>query len=338
MFRHAIVRPPAPNFADGLTTVDLGRPDVAKALAQHDAYCRALEESGLALTRLPADPHFPDSTFVEDTAVITVRGSAILTRPGAPSRSGEVVAIEEALASRFPRLLRIEAPGTVDGGDIDEAGEHFFIGVSRRTNEEGARQLARLLAADGYTSSLYDIRGVDEILHLKSGIAWLGGRHWSSSTRSPRIPRSPAGTSSASRGARSTPPTASWSTIPSSLRRASRFWSARCASAAIASPCSRCRSSRRWTADSPASRFGSDAGGRNPYVRPARAERGAGVPGSLGDQAGLPAEKRSNSSTSVRLPIASGILACRLSGTTSRTFPSPVEARPPACSTTSASG
>lgn len=176
MFRHAIVRPPAPNFADGLTTVDLGRPDVAKALAQHDAYCRALEESGLALTRLPADPHFPDSTFVEDTAVITVRGSAILTRPGAPSRSGEVVAIEEALASRFPRLLRIEAPGTVDGGDIDEAGEHFFIGVSRRTNEEGARQLARLLAADGYTSSLYDIRGVDEILHLKSGIAWLGGK------------------------------------------------------------------------------------------------------------------------------------------------------------------
>ena len=176
MFRRAIVRPPAPNFADGLTTVDLGVPDVAKALAQHDAYCRALEESGLALTRLPADPHFPDSTFVEDTAVITVRGSAILTRPGAPSRSGEVVAIEEALASRFPRLLRIEAPGTVDGGDIDEAGEHFFIGVSRRTNEEGARQLARLLAADGYTSSLYDIRGVDEILHLKSGIAWLGGK------------------------------------------------------------------------------------------------------------------------------------------------------------------
>jgi dimethylargininase len=67
-------------------------------------------------------------------------------------------------------------PGTVDGGDIDEAGAHFFIGVSRRTNEEGARQLATLLAADGYTSSLYDIRGVDEILHLKSGIAWLGGK------------------------------------------------------------------------------------------------------------------------------------------------------------------
>jgi len=178
VFRHAIVRPPAPNFADGLTTVDLGQPDVARALAQHEAYCRALEESGLALTRLPADPRFPDSTFVEDTAVITAHGSAILTRPGAPSRAGEVTAIEATLAPRFPseKFHRIEPPGTVDGGDIDEAGEHFFIGVSRRTNEEGARQLARLLAADGYTSSLYDIRGVDEILHLKSGIAWIGNK------------------------------------------------------------------------------------------------------------------------------------------------------------------
>lgn len=178
MFRHAIVRPPALNLAEGLTTVDLGKPDVALALAQHEAYCRALESCGLALTRLPADPRYPDSTFVEDTAVITAHGSAILTRPGAPSRAGEVTAIEEALAPRFPleKFHRIEPPGTVDGGDIDEAGDHFFIGVSRRTNEEGARQLARLLAADGYTSSLYDIRGVDEILHLKSGIAWLGDR------------------------------------------------------------------------------------------------------------------------------------------------------------------
>jgi dimethylargininase len=176
MFRHAIVRPPAANFAEGLTTAHLGAPSVETALAQHEAYCRALEDRGLSLTRLPADSRFPDSTFVEDTAILTARGSAILTRPGAPSRAGEVTAIEEALASRFPKLSRIEAPGTLDGGDIDEAGEHFFIGVSRRTNEEGARQLAKLLAADRYTSSLYDIRGVGEILHLKSGIAWLGGR------------------------------------------------------------------------------------------------------------------------------------------------------------------
>jgi dimethylargininase len=176
VFRRAIVRTPAENFADGLTTVDLGTPDVATALAQHAAYCSALGELGLELTYLPPDRAHPDSTFVEDTAILTARGAAILTRPGAPSRAGEVAAIENALSPFYRTLSRIEAPGMVDGGDIDEAGEHFFIGVSRRTNEEGARQLAKLLAADGYTSSLYDIRGVDEILHLKSGIAWLGGK------------------------------------------------------------------------------------------------------------------------------------------------------------------
>ena len=175
MFRRAIVRPPAANFAEGLTTVDLGRPDVEKALAEHAAYCRALVECGLELTRLPADPRFPDSTFVEDAALITP-GGAVLTRPGAPSRAGEVDGIAEALAPFFPAPRRIEAPGTLDGGDICEAGDHWFIGISERTNPEGARQLARFLADDGVSSSTVDIRGVAGILHLKSGIAWLSGR------------------------------------------------------------------------------------------------------------------------------------------------------------------
>ncbi len=173
MFRHAIVRPPAANFADGLTTVDLGAPIFQTATEQHARYCEALERCGLAVTHLPADPRHPDSTFVEDAAILTGRG-AILTRPGAPSREGEVPAIREALG-RFGLSFRaIAAPGTVDGGDICEAGRHVFIGVSRRTNEEGARQLAAFLAEDGLTSSVVDIRNLDAILHLKSGIASLG--------------------------------------------------------------------------------------------------------------------------------------------------------------------
>ena len=96
--------------------------------------------------RLPADPSFPDSTFVEDAAIVTSRG-AILTRPGAPSRAGEVAAVGAALDRWFPELDRITPPGTVDGGDVCEAGEHFFIGLSQRTNEEGAAQLAAWLAA-----------------------------------------------------------------------------------------------------------------------------------------------------------------------------------------------
>ncbi len=175
MFTKAIVRPPAPNFAEGLTTADLGDPIYERALAQHETYCLALEQCGLKLIRLEADPLYPDSTFVEDAAVLTPRG-AILTRPGAPNRAGEVTNIKEVLADFYPDVLSISSPGTLDGGDVCEAEDHFFIGVSERTNEAGARQLAEVLASLNYTSSFVDIRGVDGILHLKSGLAYLGDR------------------------------------------------------------------------------------------------------------------------------------------------------------------
>lgn len=173
MFKHAIVRTPGSNFDAGLTTVSLGRPEFAKVLEQHARYCAALEECGLDLTFLEADMRYPDSTFVEDAAIVTERG-AILMRPGAESRAGEVEAIRPALQRFFPEMPAIQAPGTVDGGDICEAGEHFFLGLSHRTNEEGARQLAGHLAAFGYTSSTIDVRPMTSILHLKSGIAYIG--------------------------------------------------------------------------------------------------------------------------------------------------------------------
>jgi dimethylargininase len=173
MFKHAIVRPPAANFAEGLTSVDLGKPVFEKALVQHAHYCHALQQCGLELTRLEADAGFPDSTFVEDTAVLTPR-AAVLTRPGAPSRAGEVIGIERALRRVYSRFHAITAPGTVDGGDVCEADGHFFIGLSARTNEQGAHQLSEFLEEEGFTSALVDIRGIDGILHLKSGISWLG--------------------------------------------------------------------------------------------------------------------------------------------------------------------
>jgi dimethylargininase len=174
-FTRAIVRPPGSTFAAGITSSGLGPPDLALALEQHEAYCRTLDRLGLSLVRLPADPKFPDSTFVEDAAIVTSRG-AILTRPGAPSRAGEVTALGAALGQWFPDLDRITAPGTVDGGDVCEAGEHFFIRVSDRTNAEGAAQLATWLAAHGFGSSTIDLREAPGLLHLKTGLAWLGGR------------------------------------------------------------------------------------------------------------------------------------------------------------------
>jgi len=176
VYRRAIVRPPGANFANGLTTSRLGAPDVKLAEAQHKAYCKALEECGLELTRLGPDLHHPDSTFVEDTAVLT-RHSAILTHPGAASRLGEVAGICDTVRKFYDVVHQIEPPGTLDGGDVCDAGSHFFIGISHRTNEEGARQLAQLLAADGFTSSTVDIRNNNSILHLKSGIARLDRKH-----------------------------------------------------------------------------------------------------------------------------------------------------------------
>jgi dimethylargininase len=175
VFRYAIIRPPDENFADGLTSANMGKPDFALALEQHNAYCAALQACGLELIRLPPDLLHPDSTFVEDTAVLT-GNSAILARPGAASRLGEVAGVRECIRRYFSVVHEINPPGTLDGGDICEAGKHFFVGLSHRTNEDGARQLSRFLAADGYTSSTVDILSMDSILHLKSGIAYLDNR------------------------------------------------------------------------------------------------------------------------------------------------------------------
>jgi dimethylargininase len=188
MFTKAIVRPPAPNFADGLTTAGLGGPDYQQALEQHAAYCDALEQCGLELIRLEADERYPDSCFVEDAALIVGlqtkaadegvrvpgREAAIITRPGALSRRGEVDSIRGELARLFASIYEIQSPGTLDGGDVCEAGKHFFIGISDRTNEDGARQLAEALAKNGFAHSLVDTAGIDGLLHLKSGVAYLG--------------------------------------------------------------------------------------------------------------------------------------------------------------------
>lgn len=169
----AIVRPPGSTFAHGLTTAKLGVPDPALALAQHREYCAALEKCGLELFYLEADDEFPDSTFIEDTAIVTQR-CAVVTRPGASSRRGEVMSTKRILSTFYETLESINEPGTLDAGDVCQADNHFFIGISKRTNEVGAWQLAKVLAIHGYTSAVIDIRQIDGLLHLKSGLAFIG--------------------------------------------------------------------------------------------------------------------------------------------------------------------
>ncbi|HDD54679.1 MAG TPA: N(G),N(G)-dimethylarginine dimethylaminohydrolase [Chloroflexi bacterium] len=169
MFTRALVRPPGRSLVEGLTTANLGEPKYHKAVDQHAAYVEALQACGLDVCVLPPLEDFPDSCFIEDVALLTPR-CAIITRPGAPSRMGEIGGMREILSQYYAAIEQVQAPGTVEGGDILMVGSHFYIGLSARTNLEGARQVIEFLKD-------YDLSGstvpLQEILHLKTGIAYL---------------------------------------------------------------------------------------------------------------------------------------------------------------------
>ena len=169
MFTKAIVKRPAKTFAHGITTSSLGKPDYTLTLKQHDAYCEALIKCGLELTVLEAAPEFPDSCFVEDTAVVT-KEFGVITRPGDKSRLDETEAIEKTL-NPLLQLHHIEKPGTLEGGDIMQVENKFYIGLSGRTNLAGAKQLSRILAT--YNFDVYTIP-VCNMLHFKTGVNYLG--------------------------------------------------------------------------------------------------------------------------------------------------------------------
>lgn len=170
MFKYAIVRTPARSMVKGITAhPELGKPDYAAALAQHLAYAQALERCGLAVTTLPADEEHPDSCFVEDVAVCAGE-FAVVTAPGAPSRRAEVEGIEEILKGRFPEVERIAAPGTLEGGDVMMVGRHFYVGLSSRTNAEGARQFIAMLEKRGMSGETV---AMPPTLHLKTGMSYM---------------------------------------------------------------------------------------------------------------------------------------------------------------------
>ena len=169
MFSRAIVRRPGKSLVDGITTAGLGQPDYELALQQHDAYIAALESCGLTVTVMPAEEAYPDGMFVEDVALLMPR-CAVVTRPGANSRKGETTSMAIQLQSFFDNIETIEAPGTVDAGDIMMVGEHFYIGLSERSNETGAAQMIAHLKKYGYHGSTIQI---SEGLHFKSSVSYL---------------------------------------------------------------------------------------------------------------------------------------------------------------------
>jgi dimethylargininase len=172
-----------------LTHLARARIDVARAAVQHQAYEAALVEAGCTVQRLPDAPEMPDSVFVEDAAVV-FDGLAVIARPGASSRREEVTAVAAALRPHRP-LAFIEEPGTLDGGDVLVIGTQVFVGMSGRTNSEGARQLAIQAAPLGLRVVPVPVTGC---LHLKSAVtlvtdpadrprllinrAWLDPKHF----------------------------------------------------------------------------------------------------------------------------------------------------------------
>lgn len=168
-FTHAIVRTPGPDLALGLTTANLGVPDYKFALEQHTDYVNTLRKLELTIIELPFLPGFPDAHFVEDTAVITPE-IAIITRPGADSRREEALHIAPVLEDRF-KTARIDDPGTLDGGDVLIIGKNVFVGVSQRTNREGADQLEAILSPFDYKTTRIPLSGG---LHLKSSVNYVG--------------------------------------------------------------------------------------------------------------------------------------------------------------------
>ncbi len=168
-FTKAIVKRPSKSLADGLTTAKLGKPDYKNALLQHSAYIAALQKCGLQVTVLDADKDFPDSCFVEDVALLTPH-CAILTNPGATSRKGEVELIKKTIEEFYPNVETIQPPGLLEAGDVMMVGKHYYIGLSERTNAEGAGQLIKILNAYGMTGSTVIL---NDVLHLKTGLAYL---------------------------------------------------------------------------------------------------------------------------------------------------------------------
>jgi dimethylargininase len=159
--------------------------DLEIARAQHEEYVRALKSLGCDVVELPAEPDLPDSVFVEDTAFILPE-VAVITRPGANSRKPETESIIRALAP-LKKLVRLNEPATLDGGDVLVLGKRIFIGLSTRSNREAIDQLNALLAEYGYS-----VTGVQlhDCLHLKSAVSrvddhtllinkdWLDTRHF----------------------------------------------------------------------------------------------------------------------------------------------------------------
>ncbi|SMX32291.1 arginine deiminase-related protein [Octadecabacter ascidiaceicola] len=164
-FTHALCRLPARSVTDGLRAADQGDPDPMVFAAEHGAYVSALRDAGCDVTLLPADEAFPDSVFIEDPALV-LKGTAIILRPGAETRLGEAAALRPSLLEHMNDVIDLQTEGYVDGGDILCTDDRVLLGLSARTNVQGAEDLRPIVEGLGY--ALEVLQTPPEILHFKT--------------------------------------------------------------------------------------------------------------------------------------------------------------------------
>jgi len=172
-FTHALCREPARSVIDALRLEDLGNPDFDLLCRQHEIYIEALKEAGVTVNIMPALEEYPDSVFVEDAALV-LDGVAILLNPGAKSRNGEPKALIKDGAKHFNDVVETKLFGAIDGGDILVFDDIILVGLSERTSDEGADDLASIVEPFGY--HLKKAKTPKDILHFKSHCSLLDDR------------------------------------------------------------------------------------------------------------------------------------------------------------------
>lgn len=171
-FTRAITRRPAANIVDGLRAEDTGTPDLDRMLADHAKYVATLKATGAEVIELPPLEDYPDAVFVEDTALCLPQG-AVMMRPGAASRMGEVAEMEPALRKVYDDVRQINGPGHIEGGDILVTGREILVGRSDRTDAAGVAELAEITAEWGH--KLREVFTPEGVLHFKTDCSLLDG-------------------------------------------------------------------------------------------------------------------------------------------------------------------
>jgi dimethylargininase len=168
--KKALIRRPSPRISEGIVTHIERQPvDYELALRQWHGYVETMEAAGWETTEVPGGEDFPDGVFIED-ALVVYRDRAVITRPGAEARRPETVEAESTIEPFGYAISRIEAPGTLDGGDVLKVGDTIYVTRGGRTNDEGVEQLR---AAFGPAGATVVVVPVSRVLHLKSAVTAL---------------------------------------------------------------------------------------------------------------------------------------------------------------------